>query len=83
MQNAKEEKKEGGEAYAWCCRTRLHYSCSTVCVTFTEFVVPELLKRRITSLQIATQLDGNDQVQVKNIKVKGLNFVHWMKRCIA
>ena len=47
------------DAFLWYCRTRLHYSCSTICVTFTEFEVPELLKRGISSL---------DSVDVKKIR---------------
>lgn len=30
--------KTKGEAFIWYCRSRLHYACSTVCVTFTEFI---------------------------------------------
>jgi hypothetical protein len=61
------------DAFGWYCRTRLHYSCSTVCATFTEFVVPELLKRGILRLRVVT-LNSDDHVDIRRIKVKGLNF---------
>ncbi|KAL3792166.1 hypothetical protein HJC23_009630 [Cyclotella cryptica] len=62
------------DAFLWYCRTRLHYSCSTVCVTFIEFVVPELLKRGIKTLHVRTPLSGISRVDIKRIRMKGLNF---------
>lgn len=62
------------EAFAWYCRSRLHYSCSTVCVTFTEFVIPELHKRDIKTLHISAQLNGNGHVHLDKINVKGIHF---------
>jgi hypothetical protein len=62
------------DAFLWYCRTRLHYSCSTVCVTFTEFVVPELLKRGMHHLLRVPTLNSDDHVDIRRIKIKGLNF---------
>ena len=63
------------EAFGWYCKTRLHYSCSTICVMFSEFIVPELRKRGIKTLHVSTPLDNIDQVHLEKIKVKGVHIV--------
>lgn len=62
------------DAFMWYCRTRLYYSCSTVCVTFLEFVVPELLKRGIETLYVSSPLSNINRVYIKSIRMKALTF---------
>lgn len=63
-------------AFEWYCKSRLYYSCSTVCVTFVEFIVPELYKQGITMLRLSKALDNNGGkvLNLKNIKMKEVSF---------
>lgn len=65
-----EDKKE---AFQWYARSRLHYSCSTVCVAFVEFVVPELKKRGIEELKVVSA-PHNSMISLNKIKVKAIFF---------
>ena len=65
--------KKRGDAFLWYCRTRLHYSCSSSCVIFTEFIVPELKKHGIDSLCVSGT-DPNVKVCLDKIKVKEIHF---------
>jgi hypothetical protein len=45
-----------------------------VCVTFLEFVIPELLKRGIKTLYVSSPSSNINHVCIKSIRVKGLTF---------
>jgi hypothetical protein len=61
------------DAFLWYTRSRLCYSCSTVCVVFVEFVVPELKRRGIEELTVSSLLSGT-RVCLNKIRVKSLVF---------
>lgn len=62
-------------AFEWYSRTRLYYGCSSVCVIFTEFVVPELMRRGINTLPVSSfGEEGSDTIHLKNIKIKEIKF---------
>jgi hypothetical protein len=63
------------DAFLWYTRSRLYYSCSTVCVTFVEFIVPELKRRGIEELTVSSLLGSTKTVSLKNLKVKSIFFI--------
>lgn len=66
--------KNRSDAFLWYTRSRLYYSCSTVCVTFVEFVVPELKQRGIKEVTVSSLENGAKKVCLKNLKVKSIFF---------
>jgi len=62
------------DAFLWYTRSRLYYSCSTVCVAFVEFVVPELKRRGIQELTVSSLLNGTKRVCLNKIRVKSVFF---------
>ena len=62
------------EAFRWYARSRLCYSCSTVCVAFVEFIVPELKKRGVEELTVASATHDMKKVSLNKIKVKAISF---------
>lgn len=62
------------DAFLWYARSRLYYSCSTVCVVFVEYVVPELKKRGIKELMASSLPNGMKKVCLDKIRVKSIFF---------
>jgi len=57
-------------AFAWWCRSRLRYSCSTIVATFTRFMVPYLKERRMEEL---TYLAGQT-IRMDDLEIFSLSF---------
>ena len=62
------------DAFLWYARSRLHYSCSTLCVAFVEFVVPELKRRGIDEIKVSSLPNGTKTVCLEKIRVKSVFF---------
>mmetsp|Transcript_19842 Transcript_19842/g.33557 ORF Transcript_19842/g.33557 Transcript_19842/m.33557 type:complete len:316 (-) Transcript_19842:109-1056(-) len=63
------------DAFRWYARSRLYYSCSTLCVAFVEFVVPELKRRGVDEVTVSSVLPSGtktkkvclDKIRVKSV----------------
>lgn len=62
------------DAFHWYTRSRLYYSCSTLCVTFVEFVVPELKRRGIKEVTVSSSSNNMRKISLNKIRVKSLFF---------
>lgn len=62
------------DAFLWYARSRLYYSCSTLCVAFVEFVVPELKRRGIDELTVSSLPNGTTKICLNKIRVKSVFF---------
>jgi hypothetical protein len=62
------------DAFHWYTRSRLYYSCSTLCVTFVEFVVPELKRRGIQEVKVSSLSNCTRNVSLDKIRVKSVFY---------